>query len=99
MGRCNIIVDSRGQQHPLDSHESFERRISDYVIGRNPIQLVTPSEIARGREQTLEVLRSVFRKRGSRPIDIVGRWGSKLSDTQVEQLRDRLVSLKDAHAG
>lgn len=94
----NIIVDSRGQQHPLDSHTSFEQRISDYVIGRNPIQLVTPSEIARGREQTLEVLRSVFRKRGERAVDIVGRWGSKLSEAQVEQLRNWLTSIKDTHA-
>jgi hypothetical protein len=90
----NVIVNSRGKQHRLDSHTSFERRISDYVIGRNPIALTTPDEVSRGREQTLDVLRSVLRKPGLSPIDVVGRWGSKLSEDQVLQLRDWLYSLK-----
>jgi hypothetical protein len=92
----NIIVDERGNQHCLDNHPAttFEKRIADYVIGRNPIALTTPEEVALGREQTLEVLRSVLCKPGASPIEVVGRWGSPLSEDQVMQLRDWLHSLK-----
>jgi hypothetical protein len=92
----NIIVDARGNQHRLDNHrtDTFEKRITDYVVGRNPVALTTPEEIALGREQTLEVLRNVFRKPGGSPFEVVGRWGSPLSEDQVMQLRDWLHSLK-----
>ena len=54
----NIVVDATGQQHPLDTHKSktFTSRVQNYVVGKNPIALVTPGEIARGREQTLDML-------------------------------------------
>lgn len=90
----NVIVNSRGRQHRLDSHDAFERRIQNYVIGRNPVSLVTPKEIAQGREQTLEMLQQILRRTGTRPIDVVGRWGSQLTDHQVQQLRGWLASLK-----
>jgi len=89
----NIIVDARGNQHPLDTHSSFERRIENYIIGRNPIVLTEPHEIARGREETLYVLRNIFRKNGAAPINIMGRW-SRLDYKQVQELRDWLLSLK-----
>jgi hypothetical protein len=92
----NIIVDGRGRQHRLDTHraETFAKRIEDYVVGRNPIALTTPEEIALGRAQTLDVLRDVLRKPGESPIEVVGRWGSTLSESQVLELRDWLHSLK-----
>jgi hypothetical protein len=94
----NIIIDSAGHQHELDTHPTatFEKRIADYVIGRNPIALVTPDEISQGREQTLDTLRNVLRKPGSTPIEVVGRWGSQLSEDQVLELRAWLQSLKQA---
>src|SRR3569833_1122223 len=63
----NIIVDARGRKHRLDTHraDTFDKRIADYVVGRNPIALTTPEEVARGREQTLDVLRDVFKKPGN----------------------------------
>jgi len=92
----NVIVDVRGRQHPLDTHrqDTFEKRIENYVIGRNPIALTTPEEIARGRAETLDVLRHVLRKPGNSPIEVVGRFGSELSENQVMQLREWLFSLK-----
>ena len=46
----NIIVDADGQQHELEDHEKFEKRIENYVVGKNLIALSTPYEIAEGRQ-------------------------------------------------
>jgi hypothetical protein len=90
----NIIVDARGKQHNLDDHNSFEKRIKNYVVGTNLILLSAPDEIEQGRRQTLEALREILRKRGNSPVALVGRWGTKLSERQVLELRDWLASLK-----
>jgi hypothetical protein len=50
----NIIVDANGRHHKLDDHDAFERRIKNYVIGKNPLTLSTLEEIAEGRRQTME---------------------------------------------
>lgn len=91
----NIIVDARGRQHPLDTHSSFERRIENYIVGRNPLVLTEPEEIARGREETLGVLQSVLGKTGLIPIELISRFGKKLDYKQVQMLRDWLLSLKE----
>jgi hypothetical protein len=90
----NIIVDGRGNQHRLDNHSSFERRIKNYIIGRNPIVLTEPDEIAQGREETLYVLQTILGKKGVTPIKLVGRGGKKLDFRQAQELRDWLLSLK-----
>jgi hypothetical protein len=90
----NIIVNSRGQQHELDDHTSFEKRILNYVVGRNPIVLVTDEQIARGRKETLEALQDILHKGGDSPFNVVGRWGSSLYEEQVLQLRRWLASIK-----
>lgn len=94
----NVIVDANGAQHELDNHDpsSFARRASNYIVGTNCIALEKPNEIALGREQTLDVLREVFKKNGKSPFDIVGHYGSTLKDAQVHQLREWLRSLKKA---
>jgi hypothetical protein len=90
----NIIVDADGAQHPLDNHNSFPRRISQYVVGTNGISIETPEEIALAREQTLDMLREVLGKKGGSAWQVVGRWGSDLTDAQVLRLREWLLSLK-----
>ena len=90
----NIIVNSKGGQHRLDDHQSFKRRIANYVVGKNLISLITPQEIALGREQTLEVLCDIFQKKGTSPFQVVGHWGSELSEDHVLQLRAWLASIK-----
>jgi hypothetical protein len=89
----NIIVTSRGTQHPLDSHSSFTNRIKNYIVGRDPLALTAPHEIAKGRAETVDILRDVFQKAGATPISIIGRC-SKLSEDQVRELRDWLLSVK-----
>ena len=62
----NVIVDASGKQHELDHHpkKTFDKRIENYVVGCNPIVLVTPEEVAEGRQRTLEILRDVFDLKG-----------------------------------
>lgn len=90
----NVIVDSRGNQHRLDNHNAFARRLPNYVIGKDVIALVTPREIARGREETLDILREILKRGGSSPWQIVGRWGTRLKEDQVLDLREWLSSIK-----
>lgn len=94
----NIIIDSKGHQHSLDTHEaaSFARRIENYVIGRDPVVLALPHEIKKGRDETLYFLRDLFRKNGAAPYDILGR-ASKLDERQLKEVRDWLYSIKTSH--
>lgn len=92
----NIIVDAGGAQHELDTHDpaTFARRISNYIVGADCIALNDPAEIALGREQTLDVLREILKKNGGSPFEIVGHYGSSLTEDQVIELRKWLLSLK-----
>jgi hypothetical protein len=90
----NIIVGPDGKQHELDDHTSFDERTKNYVIGTNMLALTTAPEIAKGREETLEALCAIMRKSGSSPVEVVGRWGSKLNEKQVLELRSWLARLK-----
>jgi len=90
----NIIVNSDGKQHELDDHKSFDERIKNYVIGRNRIALSTDEEIAKGRAQTLEALQDILHKSGKSPFQVVGRFGSSLTEGQIIQLRKWLASIK-----
>lgn len=91
----NIIVDAGGEQHKLDHHDQFARRIENYIVGRNPITLLTPEERAEGRRQTLEILRDVFGIKGNSIRELMGR-NRNLTEKQVEKLRARLDAVKKA---
>jgi hypothetical protein len=90
----NIIVNGNGEQHELDDHNSFTTRIRNYIIGASPLILETSKEVALGREQTLAILRETLRRKGKTPIEVVGRWGSQLTERQVGELREWLSTLK-----
>jgi hypothetical protein len=92
----NIVVDASGAQHALDTHDpaTFAKRTTNYIVGTDCISLVDPAEIALGREQTLDMLREIFKKNGGSPFEIVGHYGSELTDDQVLKLREWLLSLK-----
>jgi hypothetical protein len=89
----NIIVDASSRQHKLDDHENFEKRIENYIVGKNLIVLSTPAEIAAGREHTLEILRKIFCSNGTSLREIIGRCRS-LTEKQVIDLRECLENLK-----
>ncbi len=91
----NVIVSADGKQHELDHHTKFERRIENYVVGKNPIVLSTPAEVAEGRRLTLEFLQDVFQKNGDSIRAIIGRC-SNLAEKQIEKLRADLDAVKKA---
>jgi hypothetical protein len=95
----NVIVDANGHQHELDNHKikTFHKRVNNYVVGKNVITLRSDDEIAVGRQQTLDALRDILHRSGKRPIDVVGRFGTDLSEEQVQQLRRWLEELKHGH--
>lgn len=90
----NIIVNSSGNQHHLDNHAGFERRIANYIIGRNPLVLTTPEAVARGREGTLRELSEILGREGKSPIRILGRAANKLDSEQVKALRNWLATIQ-----
>jgi hypothetical protein len=92
----NVVVNASGAQHELDTHDpaTFAKRTPNYIVGTNCISLIDPAEIALGREQTLDVLREIFKKNGGSPFEIVGHYGSALNEDQVAKLREWLLSLK-----
>jgi len=92
----NIIVDSRGRQHPLDHHKNFATRIQNYIVGRDAIALETRREIDRGRSETLYVLRYLLKKNGDSPWKVMGRW-CKFDEKQTRELWDWLLSIKSGH--
>lgn len=90
----NVIIDANGGQHPLDNHKNFSGRISDYIIGEKEIILRSDEEIEKGRKETMEVLRDVFKKSGEKPFDILGRGARKVDEVQVSELKNWLNSIK-----
>ena len=89
----NVIVDVDGKQHKLDHHDKFDHRIENYIVGRNPIAIMTPEEVAEGRRWTLEILRDVFQRKGNSIRELMGR-GRNLSEKQVLKLRAHLDAVK-----
>lgn len=90
----NIIVDGHGKHHPLDEHENFEKRIENYIVGRDPVVLTTPLQFKAAREETMDILLDVFEKDGKKPFDIIGRH-RKMNEHQVEQVRTWLKNLSE----
>jgi hypothetical protein len=90
----NIIVDGIGKQHQLDDHNSFDRRIKHYVIGRDLLALRTPSEIALGRNETLDALREILKRNGKTPFEVIGRFGKKIDEDQIARFREWMADVK-----
>jgi hypothetical protein len=89
----NVIVTADGEQHELDDHNQFDRRIENYIVGTDPIALLMPEELAEGREHTLEILSAVFQRKGNSVREIIGRC-SNLTEKQILKLRDLLDEIK-----
>lgn len=89
----NIIADSEGNHLEIDYHDNFEQRIKNYIIGEKPIYFDTEKEIIQARNQTLEVLRDVFDKKGETVYEILGRW-RKLNEKQIVKIVDWMDQIK-----
>ena len=95
----NVVVNSRGRQHPLDHHPAatFEERVKNFIVGADPVVLQNEREVALGRSQSLDKLSNILGKSGNRVIDVMSRW-SKLSEHQVQELLAWLQGIKTAAA-
>lgn len=94
----NIIALPDGTQHPHDDHdkrdrEKFERRIKNYILGKDPVVLESPREVEIGRDRSVNILSSIFNMPGHRMQQVVGR-GRKLMNAQVDQLLRALDDIK-----
>jgi hypothetical protein len=94
----NIIVNRDGTKNPFDYHSNFERRVENYVVGRDPLVLERPEEVEVSREQTLDTLQDVFGKSGSRVYDVVGRW-RRLDENQIRGISEWLETIKTEPRG
>lgn len=92
----NIIVNAEGQHHILDHHpeHNFERRIQNYLVGRDQVYLETPKEVELGRARSLSILKDIFGKaRASRVSEIVPR-NRRLEVDQINELVEALRAIK-----
>ena len=94
----NIIVNADGSHSALDTHDNFEKRIENYIVGDNPVFLSQPDHIAQAREETLKILFEIFNKPGNRVFDIVGRW-RRMDEEQTKQLRGWLENIVEKSPG
>ena len=92
----NVVVDAQGKQHPLDGHkaDTFDQRLPNYIVGKNPLILSSDEEVARGRAETMEALQEIMKKKGATPKEVIGRWGSSVTEKQVIQFQEWLKRLK-----
>jgi hypothetical protein len=93
----NIIVNADGSQHAKDHHpaDTFQRRIRAYLVGKDPVVIESPPEIALARERSVQILAEVLDVRGARTMrDVIGRNWRKLSAAQADRLRAALLDLK-----
>jgi hypothetical protein len=90
----NVIVNSRGEHHPLDDHDNFKVRVENYIVGRDPIVLRTPIQQKAGRLSTVDFLSHLFGKKGPRVFDLIGRH-RKMSEDQVKETINWLRDLAE----
>lgn len=81
----NIIVDENGKHVEADYHSNYEKRIENYIIGKNPIVIEGEKQVEKAREETLYMLNQLFGKEESSVYKIIARW-RKLDEAQIKDL-------------
>ncbi len=89
----NIIIDEKGNHLEFDYHTNHEKRVENYIIGKNPIVVKGESEIEIAREETIDILNKIFDRKGQKVSEIIGRW-RKLDEDKIVQLLDWMNKLK-----
>lgn len=89
----NIIIDKDGKQLPFDYHTNHEKRIENYIVGKNPLYLQKPEHIETARKETLDLLNDIFGKKEKSVSSVIGRW-RKLDEKQISDLRDWMADIK-----
>lgn len=89
----NIIVDEEGNHHPLDDHDKFEVRRSNYLIGKEKVFFDRERQIRLARERSHEIVQEALGVKANRLADLVPRW-RKLDEAQVNRLLERLRQIE-----
>lgn len=89
----NIIIDANGKHLDIDYHSNFEKRIENYIIGKNPIVIEEEKQIETAREETLYFLNHLFGKKEDSVHKVASRW-RKLDQSQVVDVIDWLQHIK-----
>jgi len=89
----NIIIDQNGKHLSIDYHTNHEKRIENYIIGKNPVFLDKEKEIKKAREETILVLNDLFGKQEDSVSKIIGRW-RKLDSAQIKDLLGWMNQIK-----
>lgn len=87
-GQHHCERDGRVQRPDRRDHEHIFHKIKlRYAVGNvSQSRLLTPAEICKLVPSFVEKISQVLGKSGSRPIDIISRWGAFLSPSQVNEL-------------
>jgi hypothetical protein len=81
----NIITDSKGKHLAIDYHTNHEKRIENYIIGKDAIVIAGEKQVQKAREETLLMLNALFGRKEDAIHKIIGRW-RKLDNVQVNDL-------------
>ncbi|MCX2473529.1 MULTISPECIES: hypothetical protein [Pedobacter] len=89
----NIIFDKNGNHLPFDYHTNHDRRIDNYIIGKDAIFFDAEEEIKKAKEETVAVLNDIFGKNEEKVHKILGRW-RKMDSAQVNDLLSWMNRIK-----
>jgi len=89
----NIIVDKNGKHLEFDYHTNHEKRIENYIIGKDPIVIEGARQIERARQETLDFLNQLFGKKEESIHKIIARW-RKLDEAQIKDLLDWMKDIR-----
>jgi hypothetical protein len=91
--RGNIIVDQAGNRVKDDYHTNWERRVENYIVGKNPIYFRKEKEIEEARKETINLLQDTFKSKGKTVGEIISRW-RKLDERQIENIIKWMDTIK-----
>lgn len=89
----NVIVDEKGERLPFDYHTNHAKRVSNYIIGADPIFFDKENEIEKAKNETLEILNYIFGTKEEKVSKIIARW-RKMDASQVKDLLDWMKKIK-----
>ncbi len=86
----NIIIDDCGAYNRFDAgvhRDIFDKIKREYVVGDSSCsRFHSPHEIKMLAPEFPEHVRNIFGRGGDRPIDIISRYGTELTEPQVTEL-------------
>ena len=89
----NIIVDAEGNHLPFDYHDKFEKRLENYVVGKNALSFETLEQMNNAKKETVDILNEIFNKKEDSVSKIIGRC-RKLDESQIKHLLDWMNKIK-----